>query len=115
MNKGEGVLQIADSKSADTSTKTAEKQDNESSGQAKFYESMTSFIEVMKEREAAGSILKWDRKAPVIKAETPKAFMAEIIDLERLFSELGFKTQRKRWGVFRNAYKERRRRSSNMI
>ena len=29
--------------------------------------------------------------------------MSEIIDLERLFSELGYKTYRKRWGVFRNA------------
>ena len=47
--------------------------------------------------------MKWDRKPPVIKAETPKAFMTEVIDLERLFSELGYKTQRKRWGVFRNA------------
>ena len=64
---------------------------------------MTWFIEVMKEKESAGSILKWDRKAPVIKAETPKAFMTEVIDLERLFSELGFKTHRKKWGVFRNA------------
>ena len=29
--------------------------------------------------------------------------MTESVDLERLFSELGFKTHRKRWGVFRNA------------
>ena len=29
--------------------------------------------------------------------------MTEIIDLERLFSELGYKSQKKRWGVFRNA------------
>ena len=29
--------------------------------------------------------------------------MTELIDLERLFSELGFKTHRKRWGVLRNA------------
>ena len=109
--KGEGVLQNADfNKSAGTSTgEGKEAQDTpkagaiESSGQDKFYESMTSFIEVRKEKESAGSILKWDRKAPVIKAESPKGFMTEVIDLERLFSELGFKTHRKRWGVFRNA------------
>ena len=28
--------------------------------------------------------------------------MTEIVDLERRFSELGYKTYRKRWGVFRN-------------
>ena len=47
--------------------------------------------------------MKWDRKTLVIKAETPKGFMTEMVDLEWLFSELGFKTHRKRWGVFRNA------------
>ena len=60
-------------------------------------------MEVMKEKETAGTNLKWDRKPPVIKAESPKGLMTEIIDLERLFSELGFKTHRKKWGVFRNA------------
>ena len=57
-------------------------------------------MEVMKEKESAGSSLKWERKAPVIKAETPKGFMAEIVDLERLFSELRYGTYRRRWGVF---------------
>ena len=33
--------------------------------------------------------------------------MTVIIDLERLFSELGYKTQRKRWGIFRNALQDK--------
>lgn len=32
----------------------------------------------MKEKESAGSILKWDRKAPVIKAESLKGLLNEI-------------------------------------
>ena len=103
VKKGEGLLQLGDLKSADASTGGPERAADtpkggvaEGSGQAKFYESMTSFIEVMKEKESGGSVFKWDRKAPVIKAETPKQFMTVIIDLERLFSELGYKTQRKR-------------------
>ena len=55
---------------------------------------MISFVEVMKEKEAGWSTLKWDRKAPVIKAESPKSLMTKIVDLERLFSELGYKTYR---------------------
>ena len=108
--KGERVLQNADFKFAGASTDehqnasdTPEAGAVGSSVQEKFFETMTSFVEVMKEKESGGSILKWDRKPPVIKAETPKGFMTEIVDLERLFSELGYKTQRKRWGVFRSA------------
>ena len=73
------------------------------SEQDKFYQTMTSFVEVMKEKEVAGTGMKWERKPPVIKAESPKSFMSEMVDLERLFSGLGFKSHRKRWGVFRNA------------
>ena len=43
-----------------------------SSVQDKFFQSMTAFMEVMKEKETAGTNLKWDRKPPVIKAESPK-------------------------------------------
>ena len=105
----EGALQNIVNKSADMSTGVQDKPGDpklegarEGSGQDKFCQSMNSFIEVMKEKESSGSVLKWDRKALVIKAETPKGFMTEIVDLERLFSELGFKTHRKQWGVFRN-------------
>ena len=104
------VPQIVEIQNACTSTRsddiprdTPKAGATESSVQDKFFESMTSFMEVMKEKETAGTNLKWDRKPPVIKAESPKDLMTEIIDLERLFSELGFKTHRKKWGVFRNA------------
>ena len=36
-------------------------------------------------------------------AENPRSFMAEMVDLERLFSELGYKTYKKRWPAFRNS------------
>ena len=118
------VLQNEENKSAGPSTEVPKMGNNTpkagaaessgSQGQDKFYESMTSFIEVMKEKESAGSVLKWDRKAPVIKAESPKGLMTELIDLERLFSELGYKTHRKRWGVFRNALQGKGKESSNM-
>ena len=61
--KGEGVLQNADSKFAGPSTDekkiaphTPKAGAVESSVQEKFFESMTSFIEVKKENESGGSI-----------------------------------------------------------
>ena len=60
-----------------------------------FFQSMNSFVEVMKEKESGGSSVKSDRKAPVIKAESPKSFMTDIFALEWLFSELGYKTHRR--------------------
>ena len=84
----EGVLQIADKKSADTSTTVPEGPADsvqagvaESSAQDKFYKTMNSFTEVMKEMESGGSSVKWDRKAPVIKAK--KSPLTGMVNLGR--------------------------------
>ena len=68
------VLQNEENKSAGASTevpkvaevakdtpKAGATESSGSTGQDKFYESMASFLEVMKEKESAGSIIKWDR------------------------------------------------------
>ena len=81
----EGVLQNAQKQSAGPSTEEPAKSSDklqegaaESSVPEKFYSAMTSLVEVLEEKESAGSTLKWDRKAPVIKAESPKTFMSEF-------------------------------------
>ena len=75
LQNAEGVLQTVDNKSVDTSTRLPERPADSvqegatgSSAQDKFYKTTSSLVEVMKEQESGGSALKWERKAPVIKA-----------------------------------------------
>ena len=72
------------------------------SNEDKFYQLMNLLVMTMQEKESATSQVKWERKTPVIKAENPRSFMAAMVDLERLFSELGYNAYKKRWPACRN-------------
>ena len=57
------------------------------------------------------SVLKWERKRPVVKMEGPEGFMNELVVLENTYAEIGAKTFKKRWAVFRPALEGRARES----
>ena len=61
---------------------------------------ITRFVGAMSEEKAASSI-KWDRKRPTIKAETAEGLMDELVELENVYSEMGCRTWKKKWSVFR--------------
>ena len=55
----------------------------------------------MSEWESASSALKWERKRPVIKVDDAESPMNELLMLENTYANLGFKTFKKKWQIFR--------------
>ena len=62
--------------------------------------SVSSLVAAMQERES-GTTLRWDRKRPIVKAETAESLLHEEVMLENIYAEMGYKTYRKKWSVFR--------------
>ena len=63
-------------------------------------EQVTKFVGAMSEEKSASTI-KWDRKRPTIKAESAESLMDELVERENTYSDLGCKTWKKKWSVFR--------------
>ena len=63
---------------------------------------MTAFMEVMKEKETAGTNLNRDLKPPVTKAESRKELMIENIGFTQLFCKAAYRTHRRSGRVFRD-------------
>ena len=61
---------------------------------------MTKFVNAASEEKSASTV-EWDRKRPHIKAENAESLMEELIELENIYSDLGCKTWKKKWSVFR--------------
>ena len=68
---------------------------------------VTKFVGAMSEERSSASTIKWDRKRPAIKAESAEGLMTELVELENIYSELGCKTWKKKWSVFRPALQGR--------
>ena len=61
---------------------------------------VTQLVTAMTEQREA-SVLKWERKRPTIRMEGAEAYMHEMVALENAFAELGAKSFRRRWAIFR--------------
>eukprot|EP00959_Pyramimonas_sp_CCMP1952_P290545 6077222-Pyramimonas_sp.AAC.1 len=70
--------------------------------------SVTALVTAMQEQQS-GSTLKWERKRPTVKAESAEGLLHEEVVLENVYAELGYKTYRKKWAVFRPAMDGRAR------
>ena len=68
--------------------------------------SIKSLVAAMNDQKEA-SVLKWERKKPTVRMETAEAYMHEMVALDNAFAELGVKTYRRRWGIFRPALEGR--------
>ena len=65
---------------------------------------ISKFVGAISEKEdKASSSIKWDRKRPSIKADDAEGLMNELVALENAYADLGFKTFKKKWTVFRPA------------
>eukprot|EP00974_Lingulodinium_polyedra_P065164 6300348-Lingulodinium_polyedra.AAC.1 len=67
---------------------------------------VTQLVTAMSEQREA-SVLKWERKRPAVRMEGAEAYMHEMVALENAFAELGAKTFRRRWAIFRPALEGR--------
>ena len=61
---------------------------------------VTQLVTAMTEQREA-SVLKWERKRPTVRMEGAESYMHEMVALENAFAELGAKTYRRRWAIFR--------------
>ena len=61
---------------------------------------VSKFVGAISEEKSASTI-KWDRKRPTIKVESAESLMDELVELENTYSDLGCKTWKKKWSVFR--------------
>ena len=55
------------------------------------------------------SVLKLERKRPVIKMESAESFMNEVVSLENTYAEVGARNFRRRWAIFRPSLEGRAR------
>ena len=69
---------------------------------------ISKFVGALSEKEDKGSsALKWGRKRPVIKADDAEGLMNELVTLENTYADLGYKTFKRKWAIFRPALEGR--------
>ena len=65
---------------------------------------VSKFVEAASEKEErTSSAIKWERKRPTIKADDAESLMSELIALDNTYADLGYKTFKKKWTIFRPA------------